>query len=186
MEDRILFLLKKYAERNISPKELGEIRDFMQASEHNRKVVDTFIQLHKTEIQADALKRLNKEEAWRRMQERVTRSKRRHLVAWTASVAAILIMAVSATLIYTLRLRQPEMTMTAVMQTQAQNHAVITLTTSEDIEVDGTQTSQLKGKDGKVVCENRNGKIVYFAHTAQPVYNKVSVKEGSKIGRAHV
>lgn len=54
MEDRILFLLKKYAERNISPKELGEIRDFMQASEHNRKVVDTFIQLHKTEIQADA------------------------------------------------------------------------------------------------------------------------------------
>ena len=62
MEDRILFLLKKYAERNISPKELGEIRDFMQASEHNRKVVDTFIQLHKTEIQADALKRLNKEE----------------------------------------------------------------------------------------------------------------------------
>lgn len=179
MEDRILFLLKKYAERNISPKELGEIRDFMQASEHNRKVVDTFIQLHKTEIQADALKRLNKEEAWRRMQERVTRSKRWHLVAWTASVAAILIMAVSATLIYTLRLRQPEMTMTAVMQTQAQNHAVITLTTGEDIEVDGTQTSQLKGKDGKVVCENRNGKIVYFAHTAQPVYNKVSVKEGS-------
>ena len=96
MEDRILFLLKKYAERNISPKELGEIRDFMQASEHNRKVVDTFIQLHKTEIQADALKRLNKEEAWRRMQERVTRSKRRHLVAWTASVAAILLSTHSA------------------------------------------------------------------------------------------
>ncbi len=179
METRIISLLKKYIERNVSSEELEEIRTFMRQSDQNRDIVRTFLSLHKTEIQADFLSRIDKGEGWNRVKTRIAARKRRRITMWAAAVAASIVVVLSATMIYIHNLDQSATTLAAVMQTDAQNRAVIMLTDGEGIELDGKQTSQLKDESGNVVCENKNGKIVYYKSSPRPIYNKVSVMEGS-------
>lgn len=179
METRIISLLKKYIERNVSSEELEEIRTFMRQSDQNRDIVRTFLSLHKTEIQADFLSRIDKGEGWNRVKTRIAARKRRRITMWAAAVAASIVVVLSATMIYIHNSDQSATTLEAVMQTDAQNRAVIMLTDGEGIELDGKQTSQLKDESGNVVCENKNGKIVYYKSSPRPIYNKVSVMEGS-------
>ncbi len=179
METRIISLLKKYIERTVSPEEVEEIKSFMQQSDRNSDIVHTFISLHKTEIQADFLSFINKDEAWNRVRMRMAARKRKRVAMWAAAVAASVIVILSATMIYFHQFDQTPTTLTAVMQADAQNRAVITLTDGEGIELDGKQASQLKDAHGNVVCENKNGKIVYYKPSPRPIYNKVCVMEGS-------
>lgn len=179
MEERIIHLLKKYIERTISSDELEEIKTFAANSQQNRELVRTFIQLHKTEIQADFLTRLDNAEGWNRVQSRLANRRRKRIALWVASVAAILAVVVTVGTFWLMPERQQPMTMTAMMQAQAQNRAVITLNTGEDIAVDGSKAQQMQVGNGKIRCENSNGKLVYYGHTDQPIYNKVSVMEGS-------
>ena len=179
MEKRIVFLLDKYVKRKISPEEVNEIKDFMQSSKQNRDLVNAFIQLNKTELQASMAARADKDKAWKRIKRHMDTHKRKLIISWAASVAVILAVASTATIVYTHLSHQSEIAMNAVMQAEAQNHAVITLTENEGIEIDGAKPSQFKDKNGKVICENKDGKVVYFSHIAQPMYHKVSVKEGS-------
>ena len=179
MEERIINLLTKYIERKISSDELEEIKTFVIASPKNRELVRTFIQLHKTEIQADFLSCINKDEGWNNVKTRLAARKRKRTIRWTTAIAAAAIIILSATLIYFRNFNKPAMTMTAMMQTEAQNRAVITLNTGEDIAVDGSKTQQMQVGNGKIRCENSNGKLVYYGHTDQAIYNKVNVLEGS-------
>lgn len=175
MEERIINLLKKYIERKISSDELEEIKTFVIASPKNRELVRTFIQLHKTEIQADFLTRISRDDGWDRVKTRLARRHQKRMALWTASVAVLL----SVIFMIGAFERQQPMTMTSMMQTQARNRAVITLNTGEDIAVDGSKTQQMQVGNGKIRCENSNGKLVYYGHTDQAIYNKVSVLEGS-------
>lgn len=179
MEERIILLLKKYIDRSISAEEVHELKVFINSSENNRTLVETFLQLHKTEMQADFISTIDKTEGWNRVAERLAARKRRRIALWAAAAAAVVVIAFSATWTFIGNTEKPELTMTAMMQTEAQNRAVITLAEGEGIEVDGEKATQLKDKNGKVVCENKNGRIVYYSHIPQPLYNKVSVKEGS-------
>lgn len=179
MEERITHLLKKYIDRRISAEEVHELKSFMNRSEDNRVLVKTFLQLHKAEMQADFISTIDKTEGWNRVTERLAARKRRRMALWAAAAAAVVIIAFSATWSIISINQKPELTMTAMMQAEAQNRAVITLAEGEGIEVDGKNASQLKDKNGKVVCENKDGRIVYYSHIPQPIYNKVSVKEGS-------
>lgn len=179
MEERITHLLKKYIDRCISAEEVQELKDFINRSEDNRTLVETFLQLHKAEMQADFISTIDKTEGWNRVAERLAARKHRRIALWAAAAAAVVVIAFSATWTIIGNSKKPELTMTAMMQAEAQNRAVITLAGGEGIEVDGKKASQLKDKNGKVVCENKNGRIVYYSHIPQPIYNKVSVKEGS-------
>ena len=119
MEERIINLLTKYIERKISSDELEEIKTFVIASPKNRELVRTFIQLHKTEIQADFLSCINKDEGWNNVKTRLAARKRKRTIRWTTAIAAAAIIILSATLIYFRNFNKPAMTMTAMMNKNA-------------------------------------------------------------------
>lgn len=177
MEEHFVELFRKYINKTISPTEVEELKDFVSISEHNKDVFRTFLKLHKTNIQISIMERIDQEESWNKMMRHMTRLHHKRIAMWAASIAAVLALGFFMTNRDFLPTSQPEVTMASMMQTEAQDRAVITLNNGDGIQLDSKLSTKMK--EGTIHCENKNGKLVYFGQSSQPIYNKLQVMEGS-------
>lgn len=176
MEERIIQLFNKYINKTISQTEIAELKEFVSESEHNKEIFLVFLKLHKAEIQYHFTTQINKEESWERIIYRINH-KRRYIPLWVASIAAILILGFFITYTYLPSKQQTEKPIAAIMQTEVQDRAIITLNNGNTIELNGKESSQLKEEN--IYFDNKNGSIVFGGQSKKPIYNKLQVMEGS-------
>lgn len=177
MEEHFIELFKKYINKTISPMEVEELKRFVSASEQNKEIFRTFLKLHKTHIQISMMKEMDKEESWRRVMNRMAKLHRKRIAMWAASIAAVLVLGIVIANKYFLTDSQQDVTMASVMKTEAQDRAIITLNNEEGVQLDSKQSTHMKV--GNIYCENKNGKLVFFGQSSQPIYNKLQVLDGS-------
>lgn len=65
------------------------------------------------------------------------------------------------------------------MQTEAINRAVISMPDATEIHLEGSDSVQYKDNLGNLVCENKNSTLTYYSQISEPIYNTVTVGDGS-------
>lgn len=179
MEERIIYLLKRYVSRSLTAEDARELKDFVNSSAYNREVFRNFAMLHKTDIQTAMANRADKETAWHNIISGITTRKRRGLGMRIAAAAVIVLITATAAFIYHDRYLKPKTTLTAMMQTEAKNRAVIMMPNGSSIKLDSKESVQYKDNRGNLLCENKRGDLIYYTQSQEPIYNRVTVDEGS-------
>jgi len=180
MNERFTYLLRQYSAHNLTPDEREELNSLITASSENRKIFQTFAGLRKTGLQYDMLRHADGHTGWLRVMSRLRSRRRRRLTTRIAAAVAGLL-AVTASFFFLNRhidnLSQP--TIAAIMQTEAINRAVITMPDDREIYLEGSDSVQYKDNLGNLVYENKNGNLTYHSQFSEPIYNTVTVGEGS-------
>ena len=179
MEERTIYLFKRYVSRELTAEEARELKDFVNSSDYNREVFRNFAMLHKTEIQTAIANHADKETAWHNIISGISTRKRRGIAMRIAAAAVIVFVAATAAFIYHDRYLKPRTTLTAMMQTEAKNRAVIMMPNGSSIKLDGKESVQYKDNKGNLLCENKRGDLIYYTQSPEPIYNRVTVDEGS-------
>lgn len=180
MEERVIYLLKRYAAHKLTDAEAGELREYMAASDENRRRVLTFAQLRLTDIQSELSPRISAGNGWAYISARLHERRRRNLIFRIAATVAVLLIVGAGVLNFSHRDNDVP-ALARMMQTEAINRAVITLPDNTTLSVNGSDSVCYLDPAGHPVCENNRGNLTYFAAVPAPIYNKVKVEEGSTI-----
>lgn len=179
MEERVIYLLKQYAAHKLTAAEAEELKAYIAASDENRRRVRTFAMLRRTGLQARLHNGISAERGWSRIETRIRRRRHRVLLTRMAAVVASLLVAGGVFLMFNRGDDAPALA--RMMETEAINRAVITLPDNTTFAVDGCDSVSVVDALGQVVCENNRGNLTYYAAIPAPIYNKVTVEEGSTI-----
>jgi len=178
MEERTIYLLQRYIARRLTSAEADELREFVNASEDHRELFLTFVNLHKTEIQAKMLRHIDKDKAWQNIYRHISARPNRRLTFIRIAAAVVLIIAVGAG-VYLNRKSGTTDNLIALNRIEAKNKAVITMPGGSSIRLDSKESIRYRDRDGNLVCENKNGDLIYYTRMAQPTFNRVEVDKGS-------
>lgn len=180
MCERFIHLLRQYSARNLTPEESEELKGIIATSSESREIFLKFAALRKVSLQADMLRQTDGRTGWLRVMSRLKSHRRRQLATRiAAAVAGLIAVTASVMLLHRQPDNLPQPSIAAIMQTEAINRAVITMPDDHEISIDGNVNVQYKDNLGNLICENRNGNLTYYSQFTEPVYNTVTVGEGS-------
>lgn len=178
MED-FTILFRKYIERTITPDETVRLKAFIAQSAENKQLFADFLALHKTELQAEMLTRIDTSSRWETVLSKIHLRRRRRRIVWLSAAAAIIVLIASTTLVLRLDDAPQYATIEAAMEAQAANRAVITLTGCETIALSNAETQTIRDAAGTPIGKTDSGSVTYYARPSAPLTSKIEVMEGS-------
>lgn len=178
MED-ITTLFRKYVERTITPDETARLKAFIAQSAENKQLFANFLALHKTELQADMLTRIDKVSRWETVLHKIRLRQRRRRVVWLSAAAAVVVLIASSAMVFLHDDAPKYATIEAAMEAKAGSSAVLTLAGGETITLSNAKPQTIRDAAGTPIGKTTGAGITYYATPSEPLTTTIAVAEGS-------